>query len=178
MVLRTPWRRINSYIRSIRRLIRVLGYQGVIVGTMRQMLFAWMFPLGLYQVAGWRLRNWLDVPANRELNDRMVEFARLNKGLIAMCLDGTQHHRPQRGALHLHSLGCGQMVQPWQGEGVLRDNGHGKLVPYALTASRRDRLTTEVVDGLSLVPMEGFDRIEFCRESHHAVPGCRCRPSL
>jgi len=208
MVLGAPRSRIKSYIGSLRRLIGVLGYRSVIVGTMRQSTFAWLFHLGFYQWARRRVRRWEQDPKNQPLIDRMVEYARrnlalpfgldeearerryreaghrfrvywealalsgiprLNTRLIAMYLDGTQHHRPQRGALHLHSLGGGQMTQPWQGEGALLDNGHGKLVPFALTAARRDRMETRDVDGLALVPMEGFERIEVCREAEQVA---------
>jgi hypothetical protein len=208
MVLRAPRRRINSYISSMCRLVRMLGYGSVIIGTMRQSTFAWLFHLGFYQWARRRVRHWDQDPENQPLIDKMVEYARrnltvpfglddedrerlyreaghrfrvywealalsglsrFNTRLIAMYLDGTQHHRPQRGALHLHSLGGGQMTQPWQGEGALMDNGHGKLVPFALTGARRDRMATHEVGGLSLVPLEGFERIEVCWESRRST---------
>jgi hypothetical protein len=84
--------------------------------------------------------------------------------LIAMYLDGNQHHIPLRTALHLTTVGKGQITQPWQGEGALCDNGHGQLIPFVLTQSRRPRVRTEVIDGLDLLPLAGFDRIEVCAE--------------
>ena len=71
------------------------------------------------------------------------------------------------------------MTQPWQGEGALLDNGHGKLVPFVLTGGRRSRYRTGVVDGLDLVPLPGFDRIAVAAEQAEgsesadaaAVPG-------
>src|SRR5262249_30659056 len=78
--------------------------------------------------------------------------------LLALYLDGTQHHRRQV-ALHLTSVDKGQVTQPWQGEGVLVDNGHQKLEPCVLTAGRRSRYHVRVLDGLDLVPASGFDRI-------------------
>jgi len=204
MVLRAPRSRINSYIGSMKKLVGVLGYRPVIVGTMRQSAFAWLFHLGFYQWARRRIRRWEQDPENRPLIDTMAEYARrnltvpfglddearerlyreaghrfrvywealalsglsrFNTRLIAMYLDGTQHHRPQRGALHLHSLGGGQMTQPWQGEGALMDNGHGKLVPFALTGARRERMDAQEIAGLGLVPMDGFERIEVCWET-------------
>jgi hypothetical protein len=79
--------------------------------------------------------------------------------IVAMYLDGNQHHIRQAVALHLTTLGKGQITQPWQGEGCLRDNGHGKLVPFVLTGTRRTRYTLRMIDGLNLLPGEGFDRI-------------------
>jgi hypothetical protein len=86
------------------------------------------------------------------------------RSLIAMYLDGTQHHVRLRGALHLTTLGKGEITQPWQGTGALRDNGHGQLVPFVLTAGRRGRVVTQEVAGLDVLPLEGFDRILVCRE--------------
>ena len=76
-----------------------------------------------------------------------------------MYLEGGQHHIPQSVALHLTSVAKGQVTQPWQGEGALLDNGHGKLVPFVLTGGRREHYATETVGGLDLVPRAGLDRI-------------------
>jgi hypothetical protein len=84
--------------------------------------------------------------------------------IISMYLDGHQHHLRQPVALHLTSVDKGQVTQPWQGEGALLDNGHGKLVPFVLTGGRRSRYRTGVVDGLDLVPLPGFDRIVVAAE--------------
>ena len=89
-------------------------------------------------------------------------FSRLGNKLIAMYMDGNQHHLRQQAALHLASLGKEQVTQPWQGEGGLWDNGRGKLVPLVLTAGRRQKLTTQELTGLNLIPLEGFDAIEVC----------------
>jgi hypothetical protein len=79
--------------------------------------------------------------------------------LLALYLDGSQHHRPQV-AMHLTSVDKGQMTQPWQGEGVLLDNGHQKLEPFVLTAARRCRYHARIVQGLDLVPRLGFESIQ------------------
>jgi hypothetical protein len=92
-------------------------------------------------------------------------FSRLGHKLIAMYLDGHQHHLRADAALHLTSLGKGLVVQPWQGEGALLDNGHAKLIPTVLTAGRREKLATQTVGGLSLVPQDGFDAIDVCWET-------------
>jgi hypothetical protein len=89
--------------------------------------------------------------------------------LLALYLDGSQHHRRQL-ALHLTSLDKGQVTQPWQGEGALLDNGHGKLEPFVLTAGRRARYGARVLGGLDLVPAAGFDRIAVVRPAPPAVP--------
>jgi len=81
--------------------------------------------------------------------------------LVAMYLDGSQHHIPLAGAFHLTTLGKGQITQPWQGEGALRDNGHGQLVPFVLTRERASVMKKEVT-GLDVLPMAGFDRIQVC----------------
>jgi len=60
---------------------------------------------------------------------------------------------------HLTSLDKGQVTQPWQGEGVLLDNGHQKLEPFVLTAGRRPRYSVCEVEGLQVVPRPGFDRV-------------------
>jgi hypothetical protein len=79
--------------------------------------------------------------------------------LVGMYLDGSQHHIRQPVALHLTTLDKGQVTQPWQGEGALLDNGHGKLEPFVMTAGRRARHATRFVEGLDLVPLPGFDKI-------------------
>lgn len=79
--------------------------------------------------------------------------------IIGMYLDGTQHHIPQTVALHLTTLDKGQVTQPWQGAGMLLDNGHGKLEPFVMTAGRRTRYRTQIVEGIDAVPVPGFDRI-------------------
>lgn len=90
---------------------------------------------------------------------QLVGFTRSKKRLIAMYLDGTQHHIKQTVALHLTTLDKGQVTQPWQGEGVLMDNGHGKWEPAVMTANRRLRSMTATLGELHLLPMPGFDRI-------------------
>jgi hypothetical protein len=79
--------------------------------------------------------------------------------LIAMYLDGSQHHSPQSVALHLTTLDKGQVTQPWQGEGALLDNGHGSLEPFVLTAGRRPRHACQEVTGLDVLPCPGFESI-------------------
>lgn len=84
--------------------------------------------------------------------------------LVAMYLDGNQHHIRQSAAFHLTTLGKGQVAQPWQGEGVLLDNGHGRLIPSVLTQGRRERWVVQEVHGLEIAPLEGFTSISVCRE--------------
>lgn len=96
---------------------------------------------------------------------QLSQLPRLGHSLIAMYLDGTQHHAPHKTAFHLTSLGKGQVTQPWQGEGALCDNGHGKLVPLVLTARRREEFDIVEVDGLNLVPQEGFATIQVCSKA-------------
>jgi hypothetical protein len=91
-----------------------------------------------------------------------LQLSGLTKGrnrIVGMYLDGTQHHIPQTVALHLTTLDKGQVTQPWQGEGMLLDNGHGKLEPFVMTAGRRPRYETHVVGGLNSVALPGFDRM-------------------
>jgi hypothetical protein len=78
--------------------------------------------------------------------------------LLALYLDGSQHHHPET-TLHLTSLDKGQVTQPWQGEGVLLDNGRQKLEPFVLTAGRRPHHAAQTVEGIDLVPRPGFERI-------------------
>jgi hypothetical protein len=86
-------------------------------------------------------------------------LTRSRSRIVGMYLDGTQHHIPQTVALHLTTLDKGQVTQPWQGEGMLLDNGHGKLEPFVMTAGRRPRYQTHVIDGLDAIRLPGFDRI-------------------
>jgi hypothetical protein len=83
--------------------------------------------------------------------------------LIAMYLDGSQHHIRQEVALHLTTVDKGQITQPWQGIGAFVDNGHGRLEPFVLTGGRQERYATRAVENLSLIPMAGFERILICR---------------
>jgi hypothetical protein len=86
-------------------------------------------------------------------------LTRSRSRIVGMYLDGTQHHIPQTVALHLTTLDKGQVTQPWQGEGMLLDNGHGKLEPFVMTAGRRPRYQTHAIDRLDAVRLPGFDRI-------------------
>ncbi len=195
---------MEPYMTSLARLIAAMGYQSLIVKTLRQSWFAWLFHLGFYRLARRRLARWERDPANQPMIERMYEsaqrntpsppgldaeqqeryyrdashryrlycealqvsrFARLGHALIAMYLDGTQHHVRQSPALHLTSVSKGHVTQPWQGQGALLDNGKGSLVPYVLTTGRHERMVIESQEGLDLVPMEGFDRILICREA-------------
>ena len=123
-------------------------------------------------------RRNLDIPPNlsAEESDRCVADAahryrvywealqlsgltRSRRRIVGMYLDGTQHHIPQTVALHLTTLDKGQVTQPWQGEGMLLDNGHGRLEPFVMTAGRRPRYQTHAIAGLDSVPLPGFDQI-------------------
>ncbi|MCS6851281.1 MAG: L-tyrosine/L-tryptophan isonitrile synthase family protein [Gemmataceae bacterium] len=87
-------------------------------------------------------------------------FTKGNFRIIAMYLDGSQHHIRETCALHLTTLDKGQITQPWQGQGCLMDNGHGKLEPFVLTAGRQACHRLQTVTGLNLVPLPGFDSIQ------------------
>jgi hypothetical protein len=199
-------RLMRSYMSSIAKLIRILGYQSVFLPPTRITNFAWFLRFGPYQlfrftliqIAEWRVRRWERDPLNREQVERMREYARRNvlipadlsdeaaerfvehashrfrvcwdalrmgaqifpdrERLLALYLDGSQHHR-QQTALHLTSVDKGQLTQPWQGEGVLLDNGREKLEPFVLTNGRRSRYHTRVIDGLDLIAAPGFERL-------------------
>ncbi|HEX4412801.1 MAG TPA: hypothetical protein VH107_04175 [Lacipirellulaceae bacterium] len=193
---------MREYMRSVSRLIPAMRYESLIVGTMRQSSFAWLFNFGLYQWAAWRLRNWERDPANKPMLDRMFEsaqrnlalpealdeaeknrlhalaahryrvywealqlsgFARSGHSLVAMYLDGYQHHVRQPAAFHLRSVGKQQGTQPWQGQGVLQDNGVGKLVPVVLTAKRRVLMDCRIVPLPRLLSLPNFDSITIAR---------------
>jgi hypothetical protein len=94
--------------------------------------------------------------------------------IIARYLDGSQHHIRQPVTLHLTTLDKGQVTQPWQGEGGLRDNGHGRLEPYVLTTVRRQQSLVRIVDGLDLIPLPGFDRIAVAWPLAPTVPESEC----
>lgn len=90
--------------------------------------------------------------------------------IIALYLDGSQHHLHQV-VFHLTSLDKGQVTQPWQGEGVLLDNGHQKLEPFVLTAGRRPRYRARHIEGLDLLPCPGFERIAVVWPNDSPQPG-------
>jgi hypothetical protein len=90
--------------------------------------------------------------------------------IIAMYLNGSQHHIRQAVSLHLTSVDKGQVTQPWQGEGALLDNDHGGLEPHVLTAGRRLRYRVESVDGLSVLPVPGFERMAVVKSSESSRP--------
>lgn len=95
-------------------------------------------------------------------------LSRRGNSLIAMYLDGYQHHIRQFAALHLRSVGKQQGTQPWQGEGALLDNGVGKLVPVVMTAKRREELTCQTVPLPKVLSIQGFDTIAIGHESRVA----------
>lgn len=97
-------------------------------------------------------------------------LTRSRRRIIAMYLDGTQHHIPQTVALHLTTLDKGQVTQPWQGEGMLLDNGHGKLEPFVMTAGRRPRYQTQLLDGLAAIQHSHFDRIAVAFPATEGLP--------
>jgi hypothetical protein len=101
---------------------------------------------------------------------RLSGLSRGQGRIIALYLDGSQHHIRQPVTLHVTTLDKGQVTQPWQGEGALRDNGHGRLEPYVLTAARRVQSTVRTVEGLDLIGLPGFDRISV---AWPAAPGAR-----
>lgn len=201
---RTPKSVCDSYIGSIRQLIRTLRLEHLFVSTMRHSSFAWLFHFGLYQMGERFVRRWERDPANAEQLEKMTEYAcrnvvlppglpedrrreyaaecshrfrvyweamrlsglpKLQTGLIGMYLDGKQHHIAQPCALHFKSVSKGQWTQPWEGEGALLDNGHGKLVPFVITATRRQKYEIQHLEHLDIVPLPGFDRIAVAAET-------------
>jgi len=91
-------------------------------------------------------------------------LSRLGRKLVAMYLDGNQHHLRQSATLHLTSLGKGQVAQPWQGEGALCDNGHGKLIPTVLTSKRREELQARRIGLPTFLSCPGFTSICICHQ--------------
>jgi hypothetical protein len=96
-------------------------------------------------------------------------LTRSKSRLIAMYLDGSQHHVRQEVAFHLTSLDKGNVTQPWQGAGALEDNGHGALTPLVLTAERRRRSTTRLIENLNLIDCPGFESILIAKPKNPAV---------
>lgn len=96
---------------------------------------------------------------------QLTGLTRSKSRIVAMYLDGSQHHIRQTVAMHLTTLDKGQVTQPWQGEGALLDNGHGKLEPFVLTAGRRQRHETQLIATPDLVGMPGFERIRVASPS-------------
>jgi hypothetical protein len=72
-------------------------------------------------------------------------------------------------ALHLTTLDKGQVTQPWQGEGILASNGHGKWEPGVMTAGRRQKWRSFIIDQLNIINLPGFDRIALAE----AMPGSK-----
>jgi hypothetical protein len=101
---------------------------------------------------------------------QMSRLSRFGNKLVAMYMDGNQHHLKQSAALHLASIGKQQITQPWQGAGALRDNGHGKLVPIVLTSKRLHTLRTESVPTPGFLPGAAFESIHVCIDRFAAAP--------
>jgi hypothetical protein len=99
---------------------------------------------------------------------QMTGMTTSTRRLVAMYLDGSQHHAKQQVALHLTSLDKGQVTQPWQGRGALADNGHGGLEPVVLTASRLARYDLQMLGEVELVPRPGFEQITVAFEPAQA----------
>lgn len=127
-----------------------------------------------------RRNVWLDPTLSPAEQDRAVQlashryrvywealqlsgFTRGKRRLVAMYLDGSQHHLPQAVALHLTTLDKGQITQPWQGIGALVDNLHGGLEPFVLTGGRRERYEANIVTDLDILPGSTFDHIAVAR---------------
>ncbi len=100
-------------------------------------------------------------------------LSRFGHKLVAMYLDGHQHHIRQTAALHLRSVGKQQGTQPWQGAGALIDNGAGQLVPSVITTKRRRELACDRVDFPAILPLSGFDSIQVARSltAENSPPG-------
>lgn len=94
---------------------------------------------------------------------QLFGLTRRKSSVLAMYLDGYQHHIREPLALHLTTLGKGNVTQPWQGAGVLLDNGFGRLVPMVLTASRRESHDLTTVDDLDVLPLPQFEQIQVAR---------------
>ncbi|HEX4412802.1 MAG TPA: hypothetical protein VH107_04180 [Lacipirellulaceae bacterium] len=69
---------MEDYMQSIGRLIKTLGYESLIVNTIRQSSFSWIFKFGFFQWANFRVKRWERDPTNKPVMDRMLEFARRN----------------------------------------------------------------------------------------------------
>jgi hypothetical protein len=89
---------MDEYIESIRELITAMGYGSLIVSTIRQSSFSWIFNFGFYQWADFRVRRWERDPANKPIFDRMLEFARRNLALPDDLADAEKEIRYQDAA--------------------------------------------------------------------------------
>jgi hypothetical protein len=103
MANRPDRRHMDNYITSIGRLIKVLGYDPFIVGTMRQSSFAWLFHFGFYQVAERRVRRFERDPANAAVVEQMTTFARRNL-LLPTELDDEAREKAFREASHRYRV--------------------------------------------------------------------------
>ena len=189
----------DAYINSVRKLIRAMRYERLIVGVVRHSSFSWLFRFGLLQLARRRMRRWDQQPENQEQIRIMAEYARRNllttstlsgeeeqtrcheaghryrvyfeamrmsgvtrigKSVVAMYMDGAQHHPPIRPALRLATLHKELVTQPWQGAGAFENNGRCRLVPHVLTASRLDKHPTDTVLVPNLLELPGFQQVQ------------------
>jgi hypothetical protein len=100
------------------------------------------------------------------------------KRLVAMYLDGSQHHRRQAVAFHLTSLDKGQITQPWQGIGALVDNQHGSLEPFVLTGGRCEHYDLQLVKRLNILPGPAFDDIPVARLKTPSQKAAHVQPSI
>lgn len=109
---------------------------------------------------------------------RMSGLTGRGEPLFAMYLDGQHHHRPDPTALHLRSLCRGQITQPWQGRGVLLDNGQGKLVPTVETRRRSQRFHRVAKVHLDLFPVPELETIDVMAQSEPSSGPLQSPPGL
>ncbi len=94
---------MEDYMQSVGRLITALGYDPLIVNTIRQSSFAWIFNFGFYQVANFRVRRWERNPENKPTLDRMQEFARRNL-VLADDLPEAEKEKLYQAAAHRYRV--------------------------------------------------------------------------
>lgn len=110
---------MDSYMDSVADLIQALGFDAVFRFPAMQSSVTWLFHLGLYQLADWRVSRWERDPANREQVEKMVQFARRNV-VVPADLPARDHDRYLREASHRFRV-CWEAMQL---SGLPRSKGH------------------------------------------------------
>jgi nucleoside-diphosphate-sugar epimerase len=89
---------MDPYMNSVADLILALGLDSIFAYPLGQSGVTWLFHLGLYQLAEWRVHRWERDPANQEQLERMAEFARRNVTKPPALSPGEQERRLRRAS--------------------------------------------------------------------------------
>jgi pyoverdine/dityrosine biosynthesis protein len=95
--------RIQSYKESFQKLVKAMGFEQLIIGSLDQSAFAWLRYFGFLQIANYRIRRWEQLPENQPKIDAMNEYARRDI-IIPLGLTSEQRNQFIREASHRYRV--------------------------------------------------------------------------